>query len=62
MSRDYDNRPVNPGREALKGLWRNHPEEGFKANMEGRQIAVLIVLALLGYCFLVKPFLAFLGF
>jgi hypothetical protein len=43
MFDDYDGKPVNPVREALKGYYRNNPEEAFRIQARGTQIALLIL-------------------
>ena len=41
---DHDGKPVDPGREALKGWCRNNPEEAFKASILGTRIAIAILV------------------
>jgi hypothetical protein len=43
MFNDYDGKPVDPGREALKGYYRNNPEEAFRIQALGFRIALAIL-------------------
>ena len=41
---DYDGKPVDPGREALKGWCRDNPKEAFEASILGTRIAIAILV------------------
>ena len=41
---DHDGKPVDPGREALKGWCRNNPKEAFEASILGTRIAIAILV------------------